>query len=50
VQIAGADLGGVVGFEQTPLYADSFNLLVLCYSASSVQHSALGCKSSFATV
>ena len=29
---SGADLGGFVGFEPTPLFADSFDLLVLCYS------------------
>jgi len=27
-----ANLGGFVGFERTPLFADSFDLLVLCYS------------------
>jgi len=31
--ISGADLGGgFVGFERTPHFADSFDLLVLCYS------------------
>ena len=30
--ITGADIGGFVGFERTPLFADSFDLLVLCYS------------------
>jgi len=47
---AGADLGGFVGFERTPLFADSFDLLILCYSASSVRHSVLACQSSLATV
>ena len=31
-QCRGGSGGGVVGFEQTPLFADSFDLLVLCYS------------------
>ena len=32
--MSGADLGGggFVGFERTLLFADSFDLLVLCYS------------------
>jgi len=30
--VSGADLGGFVGFERTPLFVDSFDLLVLCYS------------------
>ena len=50
IDIRGGSRGGFVGFERTPLFVDSFDLLVLCYSASSVRHSALACQSSLATV
>ena len=34
VRVAGADLGGFVGFERTPLFTDLFDLLVLIVTPS----------------
>ena len=31
-RLSGADLGGFVGFERTPLLQDSFHVFFLCYS------------------